>query len=128
MTESGARFVDALAAKDTERLLDLFAADVAFRGLTPNRFWEAGSPREVVEDVLYEWFEPKDVIEAVERVEVGDIMGRARADYRFRVRNDDGLFAVEQRAYIDLDTDGRISRMQVMCAGFRAVPDRRRKP
>jgi ketosteroid isomerase-like protein len=52
MSDAGARYVDALAAKDTEALLELFAADVVFRGMTPGRFWEAGSPEEVVQKVL----------------------------------------------------------------------------
>ena len=49
-------------------------------------------------------------------------MDRHRVDYRLRVRNPRGLHAVEQRAYFDLDGDGRISRMHVVCAGFRPVP------
>lgn len=123
MTDAGARYVDALAAKDTEALLELFAADILFRGLTPSRFWEARSPDEVVQQVLYRWFEPVDVIEGVEHVEVGDIVDRERVDYRFRVRNSDGVFAVEQRAYIDVNADGRVSRMDVMCAGYRRIAD-----
>lgn len=43
-------------------------------------------------------------------------------DYRLRVRNPRGLHVVEQRAYFDLDGDGRIARMHVVCAGFRPVP------
>ena len=118
MTDVGSRFVAALAAKDTEALLGLFAADVAFRGLTPRRFWEAGSPSEVIERVLYQWFDPADVIEAVESVDVGRVVDRRRVDYRFRVRNADGLFAVEQRAYFDLDDE----------IGYRACTDVRRLP
>lgn len=71
--------------------------------------------------MLYRWFEPADVIEGVEQVEVVDIVDRDRVDYRFRVRNKDGVFAVEQRAYIDVDGEGRIARMNVMCSGYRAV-------
>jgi len=121
VTDAGARYVDALAAKDTRALLDLFAADIVFPGLTPSRFWEALSPDEVVQQVLYQWFEPADVIEGVEQVEVGEIIGRERVDYRLRVPNRDGVFAVEQRAYLDVNDDGRISRMNVMCAGYRRV-------
>jgi hypothetical protein len=121
MADMGSRFVAALAAKDTDALLGLFTADVAFRGMTPGRFWEAGSPSEVVENVLYHWFDPGDVIEEVDHVDVGSVVDRGRVDYRFRVRNDDGVFAVEQRAYFDLDDDGRIARMHAMCAGYRPL-------
>jgi hypothetical protein len=123
MTGAGVRYVDALATKDTAALLEVFAADVWFRGMTPGRFWEARSPEVVVQDVLYKWFEPADVIEGVDQVEVGAIVDRERVDYRFRVRNSDGVFAVEQRAYIEVDGDGRICRMNVMCSGYRALAD-----
>lgn len=123
MTDTGARYVDALAAKDTEALVDLFAADVLFRGMTPGRFWEAHSPDEVVQQVLYQWFEPTDTIEGVEHVESGQVVDRERVDYRFRVRNSDGVFAVEQRAYFEVDGDGRVCRMDAMCSGYRAIAD-----
>jgi hypothetical protein len=121
MTDVGLRYVAALAAKDTDALMGLFAADVDFRGMTPGRFWEAGSPDEVVQQVLYQWFEPADFIEGVEHVEAGRMVDRERVDYRFRVRNPDGVFAVEQRAYFDVDESGFVSRMQVMCGGFRSI-------
>jgi hypothetical protein len=121
VSDAGARYVDALAAKDTDVLLELFAADIDFRGMTPGRFWQAGSPEEVVQQVLYQWFEPSDIVEGIEHVEVGTIVDRGRVDYRFRVRNADGLFAAEQRGYFDLDVDGHICRMHVMCSGFRAI-------
>jgi hypothetical protein len=121
VTDIGSRYVAALAAKDTETLVGLFAPDVFFRGMTPGRFWEADSPEHVVNEVLYQWFEPKDVVEDVEHVEAGRIVDRERVDYRLRVRNPDGVFAVEQRAYFDTDGAGRICRMHVMCAGFRPV-------
>ena len=121
MTDVGSRYVAALADKDTEALVGLFADGVAFRAMTPRKFWEAGSGEQIVQDVLYQWFEPTDVIEAVEHVEVGSVVERGRVDYRLRVRNPEGLFAVEQRAYFDTDDDGRIERMHVMCAGYQPL-------
>ncbi|MQA81599.1 MAG: hypothetical protein GEV10_24465 [Streptosporangiales bacterium] len=121
VTDLGARYVAALAAKDTETLRGLFADDVYFRGLTPRRFWEAGSPDQVVHEVLYRWFAPTDVIEHVEHVDVGSVVDRRRVDYRFRVRNGDGIHTVEQRAYYDVDDAGRIATMHVMCAGYRPL-------
>lgn len=123
MTDAGTRYVDALAAKDTQALRDLFAADILFRGMTPGRFWEARTPDDVIQQILYQWFEPTDVIEGVEQVEVGEIVDRERVDYRLRVRNNDGLFAVEQRAYLQVDADGRVTRMDAMCSGFRPMVD-----
>jgi hypothetical protein len=121
MTGVGSRFVLALAAKDTEALLEIFAPDVQFRGMTPHRFWEANSPRDAVENVLYDWFGSDDIVEEIEQLEEGRIVDRPRVDYRLHIRNPDGLFAVEQRAYLDLDDDGRVARMNVMCAGYRQI-------
>jgi hypothetical protein len=121
MTDLGPRFVAALAAKDTDRLIALFAPDVDFRAITPGRFWEADSPQRVVREVLYEWFEPDDVIERVDHVEAGHVADRERVDYRFLVRNPDGPFLVEQRANSDVDDDGRIILMRAICSGYRSV-------
>lgn len=121
MDEVGVRFVAALAAKDTDMLIGLFATDVDFRGMTPGRFWEAGSAVELVKDVLYHWLDASDVVEGVEYVDVGRLVDRWRVDYSFRVRNPDGVFLVEQRAYFDLDDDGLVTRMHAMCSGFRLL-------
>ena len=123
MRDTGSEYVAALAAKDTSTLLGLFADDVYFRALTPRRFWEAATPAEVVHDVLYQWFEPEEVIEDVEEKHTGRVVDRDRVDYRLRVRTPDGVFAVEQRAYFDTDDAGRISRMQVLCGGYRRLDD-----
>lgn len=120
--DPGRDFVAALTTKDTDRLLAVLADDVDFRGLTPGRAWEATGARATVHDVLYRWFEPADVVEQVLAVETGWVADRHRVDYLLHVRNDAGLHLVEQRAYYDLDDDGRITRLQAVCAGFRPLP------
>ena len=120
MADTGERFVEALAAKDTDALLGVLSPTVDFRGMTPGRFWEASSADAVVE-ILYEWFEPTDVIEDVVAIDSSVVVDRHCVDYRFHVRNADGLYAVEQRAYYDRDGDGRIALMRVLCSGYRAV-------
>jgi ketosteroid isomerase-like protein len=119
--EVGRRFVRALAAKDTTTLLAVLAPDVALRGMTPGRFWEASGPDQAVHEVLYRWFEPSDVVEEVLWVETGSAHDRPRVDYRFRVRNPDGVHLVEQRAYYELDDEGRVARADLTCAGFRRL-------
>lgn len=119
--EAGRRFVHALAAKDTATLLDVLAPQVALRGMTPGRFWEATGPEQAVHEVLYRWFEPSDVVEEVLSVETGAAHDRPRVDYRFRVRNPAGEHLVEQRVYFDLDDQGRIARAHAVCAGFRRL-------
>jgi hypothetical protein len=44
MTDLGSRFVAALAAKDTNRLVALFASEVDFRGPTPRAVLGSGFP------------------------------------------------------------------------------------
>lgn len=115
----GIRFVKALAVKDVPALLDVLSPDVNFRALTPGRAWEALTAKDVVDDiVLRHWFEPTDHIEGLEWIEPGKNAGpRHRLGYRFRVRNDDGLFVVDQQAYFEVANE-RITWLRVMCAGF----------
>lgn len=116
----GTEFARALAVKDFDRISDLVHSEIDFRALTPNRNWEAGSPDALVSGVLHHWFEEDDEIEALEQVETGTVGDRERVGYRFRVRNPDGLFVVEQQAYLS-GSDGRIEWMRVVCSGFRPV-------
>jgi hypothetical protein len=114
----GSEFARALGAKDFGRVADLLHPEVDFRGLTPRSGWEADGPEAVVGDVLRVWFDDSDEIERVERVETDRFADRERVGYRFAVRNPEGLFTVEQQAYLS-DLDGRIGWMRIVCSGFR---------
>jgi hypothetical protein len=118
----GAEFAQALAAKDFDRIAVLFAPAVDFRALTPRKFWEATAPEEVVGTVLRQWFEDSDEIESLEKLETDAFADRERVAYRFRVRNPEGLFLVEQQAYLS-GADGRIEWMRVLCSGYREVEE-----
>jgi hypothetical protein len=119
-TTLGADFARALAEKDSGRLREILHPDVDFRGLTPNRNWEARGPDAVLSILFDHWLEDKDEIRALESVESDAVADRERVGYRFRVRNPDGDFLVEQQAYL-AETDGRIGWMRVVCSGFRPV-------
>src|SRR5215211_180836 len=95
----GARFVEALAAKDHARLSSLLHPEVDFRGMTPGRFWEASTATQVVDEVLRCWFEDSDQIDEVLRVDTGRVGDRERVGHRLAVSNPDGRFLVEQQAY-----------------------------
>ncbi len=122
METLGSRFAQALAAKDEAGLRDLLADALDFRGLTPNRFWEASGPDETIEVFLGSWFEPSDEIRELESVETGAVGDRERVAYRFRVTNPDGTYVVEQQAYYGAE-DGRIGWLRVLCSGFRAIEE-----
>jgi hypothetical protein len=119
---AGERFARAIAAKDAPALLEVLAPDVDFRAMTPGRFWEAASAKELVDDVILgRWFEPSDHIDALESIESDAVADRERVIYRFHVTNADGAFLVEQSAYFEV-VDDRISWLRVMCAGYRPLP------
>jgi hypothetical protein len=114
----GTDFAHALAAKDFGRIVDLMHPEIDFGGMTPKRTWAASDGDTVISDILRQWFEDSDEIEALERLESDAFADRERIGYRFRVRNPDGLFVVEQQAYLSA-RDGRIGWMRVLCSGFR---------
>jgi hypothetical protein len=117
-TTLGAEFAHALAAKDSSRLVELMHAEIDFRGLTPNRSWEANGPDAVISVLLGQWFEESDDIEALEELESDAFSDRQRVGYRFSVSNPDGRFLVEQQAYLHA-RDGRIEWIRVLCSGYR---------
>ncbi|MBA3408375.1 MAG: hypothetical protein H0U06_10055 [Solirubrobacterales bacterium] len=114
----GTRFAEALAAKDAERLGAVLHPEIDFRGLTPNRFWEAHGRAAVLDIVLGSWFEPADELEELIAVEVNSFADREQLRFGFRGRNGDGPFLVEQQAYL-ADRDGCIGWMRVVCSGMR---------
>jgi hypothetical protein len=59
----GPRFAHALATKDSDALRAVLHPDVDFRGLTPNRFWEAHDCDAVLDIVFGVWFGSHDELE-----------------------------------------------------------------
>jgi hypothetical protein len=118
MTDSlGLRLARALADKDEAALRGVLADEVDFRGLTPGRAWEAGSPDGVVDIALGHWFQDKDRIVAEEVTEGSPVGDTARVSYRFDIDNPDGAHVVEQQVYYR-GTD-RIDYARVVCSGYR---------
>ena len=114
----GGEFAQALAARDFDRIAGLLHPEVDFRALTPRRYWEATSPRQVVDEILTTWFEESDVVEEVVSIEAGGVADREHVAYRFQGTCPDGPFVVEQQAYYT-QRDGRIDWMRVLCSGYR---------
>ena len=119
MSNPGEVFVKALAEKAFDRAVTALAPNVDFRALTPNRYWTAESPTEVL-DVLNLWFEPEDRIDGLLDLQSDLVGDRNRVGYRLAVSNADGDFVVEQQAYFDA-SDGVITWMRVVCSGWRPV-------
>ena len=114
----GRRFVEAVAARDRDRLIAVLHPHVDFRGMTPNRVGEAEDPAAVLDIVLGSWFGPSDRLEEVVLVESDAFADREQLRFRFTGNNADGPFVVEQQAYLS-ERDDRIAWMRVVCSGFR---------
>jgi ketosteroid isomerase-like protein len=115
-------FVRALVAKDRAALAATLAEDVDFRGLTPSDEWRATTPGEVAEIVFGSWFEPQDHIREVLETQSTKVADRHHVRYRFRVESDGETCLVEQHGYFDA-TEGLITRMSLVCSGFRPWGD-----
>jgi hypothetical protein len=116
----GKAYAEALARKDFGTLASLMQPVIDFRGMTPRKSWEAGTPEELVQDVLRQWFEDSDEIEELVSLEADSFADCERVGYRFSVTNPDGRFLVEQQAYLR-EEEGRIAWIRVMCSGFRPI-------
>jgi hypothetical protein len=120
MPRLGKAYAEALARKDFAAITSLMRPALDFRGMTPSRSWEAGTPDELVEGVLRKWFEDSDEIEELVSLESDSFADCERVGYRFSVTNPDGRFLVEQQAYLR-EEEGRIAWMRVICSGFRPI-------
>jgi hypothetical protein len=117
-TTLGADFARAFCEKDAARIRELVHPEIDFRGLTPNRFWEASGPEDVVEILFANWLEDDDQVEEIVGIEGDTVADRERVGYRFTVTNADGRFVVEQQAYLST-RDGQIDWIRLVCSGFR---------
>ena len=95
---AGRSFVETLAAKRWDDLVAVVDPHVAFKGITPGRFWEASTAGELIDDVLQRWFEPNDHIEALDDMQVGAVTDRSSLRYRLRVRTTTGSIWSSSRA------------------------------
>jgi hypothetical protein len=123
----GAEFAHALAERDAPRLSRLFAPELDFRAMTPNRTWQAHDADGVLEIAFGHWFEESDRIESLERLETDSFADRERVGYRLAVSNPEGRFLVEQQAYLSAgegESEGKIAWMRVLCSGYRPATDR----
>ena len=118
-TTPGRRLLDAIAGKDQTALREILDPAVEFRAMTPGRFWEADSPDEVIA-TLSVWFGADDLIEGIEKVESESFAGVEHVDYRLLVRSGGQMHVVGQQAYLTT-TEGRITWLRIMCAGYRPL-------
>jgi ketosteroid isomerase-like protein len=114
----GRSFAEILSRKAFSELLTVLHPDVDFFGMTPRTSWLASSAKELVEEILPMWFEQPDEVQEVISIETDAFSDCHRVSYRFRGRNPDGPFVVEEQAYYTV-REGRIGWLRILCSGFR---------
>ncbi len=113
-------FVDAVVARDFAEAQRLLHPEVDFRGMTPNRIWEAEGPADV-ESALRMWLDnPARDVERVDAIETGEIQDTVRTGWLVHGTGADGPFVFEQQVYAR-ERDGRVDWLRVMCTGPRAA-------
>lgn len=117
-------FLEGLAAQDFAKLGGALASGVRLRALLPAgpREW-AGA--EMIADRFACWFGGTEDFELIEAT-VGEVGGRLHLHWRLRLRAERlgaGWFTVEQQAYADTGDGGRITRLDLLCTGYRPEDD-----
>jgi len=113
-------FLAGLAAQDFARLSGALASGACLRALLPRglREWTGA---EAIAGVFAGWFGDTEDFDLVEAT-VGEVGGRLQLRWRLRLRAERlgaGWFTVEQQAYADPGDGGRISRLDLLCTGYR---------
>ena len=111
------RLVEAIAARDFEGIAGALAPDARFRYLIP------AGPGQIVGAAaaaakFVQWFGDADVL-TVQSVRVEPLADRISARYRFLLRGQEGWEVIEQQLYLDVEQDGRIAAIDLVCSGFR---------
>ena len=127
--EVGAAFIDALAARRFAAARSLLADHVRFRMLLPSGL-RTEADADAAMGRFIGWFADADPVE-VEASSAGEVEGRATVTYRFRLHDADGWQVIEQHLMLDVDADGRVEAIDLLCSGFRSIatdePDRVRR-
>jgi TusA-related sulfurtransferase len=117
--EVGAAFLDALAAREFTALRSLLVDHVRFRMLLPRGPANEASAEAAIARFVG-WFAEADAFE-IESSCVEEVEGRSALTYRFRLHDDDGWQVIEQHLMLDVDADGRVEAVDLLCSGFRSI-------
>lgn len=115
----GAAFLDALASQDFNAARSLLADNVRFRMLLPGGLTTEGDAEATISRFM-SWFGGADPLE-VEASSIGDVEGLASVVYRFRLQDAGGSQVIEQHLMLDVDADGHVGAIDLLCSGFRSI-------
>jgi TusA-related sulfurtransferase len=111
------RLVEAIAARDFEAIAGALARDARFRYLIPARSSQIVGAAAAGAKFL-QWFGDAGVL-TVQSVRVEPLADRISIRYRFLLRDRERWQVIEQQLYLDVDDDGRIAAIDLLCSGFR---------
>jgi rhodanese-related sulfurtransferase len=81
----------AFTSRDRAGLSDLLADPIDVRGITPRRFWEGTTSRDMVDEILFgHWLDDNDQVTELMSVATGRVGDREHVAYRFRLENRKG--------------------------------------
>jgi hypothetical protein len=119
----GGLFLEALAIRDFERMVDCFTPQATMRALIPPGLNECAGAAQIV-DSIRSWFGGATEFEVLDGT-VGEVGGRVHVSWRLRMHptpwGDDTWHVIEQQAY--LRANQQIEAIDLLCSGFQ--PDAR---
>lgn len=121
--DCGREFVEALAGRDFGRLAECLAADLDFHAVVPaeNPFRERATGEATVE-LIGRWFGEADPLELLDS-SVEELADCVRLTYRFAAFEEGTWHLVEQQGYARVAA-GKMVKLDLVCSGFRPVPER----
>jgi TusA-related sulfurtransferase len=125
-TDVAGRFLGAVLARDFAGIAALAAPEGRLRYLIPSGPGEDHGPGPIAAR-FREWFGDVDASEVLDSG-IEALPGRMAVRYRIRLRELGEWFVAEQQAFVTVGDDGRIAVLDVLCSGFRPVPDREGTP
>lgn len=120
LVEAGERLLGAIAARDYDRIAACFAQDASFRVLTPGPLRELDGHDEAAERYRA-WLDALEGYEVLEGDAVA-IADRVRVRYRFRGRDPEKGWQLNEHTGYAAVRDGEIRTLILTCAGFRPTP------
>ena len=119
--DRGRAFVVALAGQNFEALRALLSQDVRFRMLLPTGPKQEDGAASTA-GRFSGWFGDADELE-LQASTVDYVADRLAVSYRFRLHDPDGWQLIEQHLVVDVADDGRMQAVDLLCSGFRPLPE-----
>lgn len=116
-----AAFVDALTARDFTAARTMLGDHLPMRMLVPGGLMtDEGGDAAI--GWFASWFSDADPFH-VEASSADEVAGRAAVTYRLRLHKAGRWYRIEQHLMLDVDADGRITAIDLLCSGFRPLPE-----